>query len=489
MAVLGLQLVFSMVMASVLQKLTPHFSFGRWLLCGRLVRYLHPTDDELKTLAGTPKDVGKGRSKKNDHRRGAPQKYEPFTVPRNLDIQLDTAVVSDIDVMSLHYYTEYQWLVDFSLCSAFIYILTEIYYAILQPDQEFNLSVCWCIMVTLFSLKILYSLTAMYFRTDDSGERMLCITFGFFFLVAAMGVLIVDEDRLEFGLNPAYKNFSGSATEFMKSQGIVSRGPISQIVFKIIIACCCAILGAFLTFPGLRYAKTHSDALKYSKESPFKLMLLHLNFIMPLLIVLLWVKPIARDFFTEMKHRSMDRPLLTPEVFETTRMLIIIAFCLLRITLLSAHLQSHLNIAYERITNLKKESGRISNIDLQRMVTRVFYYLCVVALQYVVPVVLLLFCVFLMKTLGDLSWDSFLDIDWSLKTPINSSSGPSVSTTPDTDGTSNAAVHIALALSDLRKVFTPLFFRGVMAFFCWWLCLVNFTTSSFGLIYYSYFTN
>ena len=52
MAVLGVQLVFSMITASILSKLSGHYSFGRWVLCSRLARYLHPSDEELRKLAG-----------------------------------------------------------------------------------------------------------------------------------------------------------------------------------------------------------------------------------------------------------------------------------------------------------------------------------------------------------------------------------------------------------------------------------------------------
>lgn len=46
-------MVITLVMVSVIQKLSPHFSLAKWLLCSTgLTRYLHPTDNELKTLAG-----------------------------------------------------------------------------------------------------------------------------------------------------------------------------------------------------------------------------------------------------------------------------------------------------------------------------------------------------------------------------------------------------------------------------------------------------
>lgn len=52
-ALLGAQLVMTLVMVSVIQKLSPHYSLAKWILCSTgLIRYLHPTDNELKSLAG-----------------------------------------------------------------------------------------------------------------------------------------------------------------------------------------------------------------------------------------------------------------------------------------------------------------------------------------------------------------------------------------------------------------------------------------------------
>lgn len=53
-ALLGAQLVMTLIMVSVIQKLSPHYSLAKWILCSTgLIRFLHPTDNELKTLAGT----------------------------------------------------------------------------------------------------------------------------------------------------------------------------------------------------------------------------------------------------------------------------------------------------------------------------------------------------------------------------------------------------------------------------------------------------
>lgn len=54
--------------------------------------------------------------------------------------------------------------------------------------------------------KILFSLTAHYFKLEEGGERSLCITFAFFFFVKAMAILIVTENYLEFGLETGTPN-------------------------------------------------------------------------------------------------------------------------------------------------------------------------------------------------------------------------------------------------------------------------------------------
>ena len=68
-----------------------------------------------------------------------------------------------------------------------------------------------------------------------------------------------------------------------------------------------------------------------------------------------------------------------------------------------------------QVAELKQEAGKISNLELQRKVVRVFYYLCVVTLQYTAPMILILYLSFLYKTLGGGSWSGAGD---SVKTSV-----------------------------------------------------------------------
>ena len=61
MGLLGVQFVITLVVALFLQKLSPYYSFARWIMCGRLYRYLHPSNEKLRMIAGKPvTSSGKG---------------------------------------------------------------------------------------------------------------------------------------------------------------------------------------------------------------------------------------------------------------------------------------------------------------------------------------------------------------------------------------------------------------------------------------------
>nr|XP_054411707.1 transmembrane protein 161B isoform X5 [Pongo abelii] len=398
--VIGIQLVVTMVMASVMQKIIPHYSLARWLLCnGSLRWYQHPTEEELRILAGKQQ---KGKTKK-DRKYNGHIESKPLTIPKDIDLHLETKSVTEVDTLALHYFPEYQWLVDFTVAATVVYLVTEVYYSFMKPTQEMNISLVWCLLVLSFAIKVLFSLTTHYFKVEDGGERSVCVTFGFFFFVKAMAVLIVTENYLEFGLETGFTNFSDSAMKFLEKQGLESQSPVSKLTFKFFLAIFCSLIGAFLTFPGLRLAQMHLDALNLATEKITQT-LLHINFLAPLFMVLLWVKPITKDYIMNPPLGKESIPLMTEATFDTLRLWLIILLCALRLAMMRSHLQAYLNLAQKCVDQMKKEAGRISTVELQKMVARVFYYLCVIALQYVAPLVMLLHTTLLLKTLGNHSW-------------------------------------------------------------------------------------
>ncbi len=62
-------------------------------------------------------------------------------------------------------------------------------------------------------------MTIEYFKGKESiGERSTIIVSAFSYLVLVMIVLIIDESKLETGLDAAYSNFSSGAINFLRGQ-------------------------------------------------------------------------------------------------------------------------------------------------------------------------------------------------------------------------------------------------------------------------------
>jgi hypothetical protein len=257
-----------------------------------LVRYLHPTDEQLREIVGLPKNTSKtNRNRKENRDKDKDENINTFNVPRNISLTLEAEPLQVLDLIQLPYYAELQWLIDFGVYALIIYTLTEFYYYLVPNSSEYNLSLVWCSLVIAFSLyelmnillyfinyfifaffysrKILFSITSLYFRGGDEaiGERSMCIVSGCLFFLTAMIVLIADENFLEFGLIPAYKSFNESAIQLLEAHGMADNasGPTSLLMFKFWLAIWCGLVGAFFTFPGLRLAKMHLDAIVYAQ--------------------------------------------------------------------------------------------------------------------------------------------------------------------------------------------------------------------------------
>lgn len=382
-----------------------------------------------------------------------------------------------------------------------VYSMTEIYIFLCpsQAAQEVNLSMVWCILVAGFAYKLLMSLTGLYFEGEEAqGERSLVIVMAAAYLFFAMMILIVHEDTLETGLDEAYASFNHSAAAFLAGNtGLDSSGPASKLVLKFCIAVWCSSIGAIFTFPGLRMARMQWDALKYT-ENGAKKVLLHAAFISPLLLTTLWVKPLSRDYLTNRIYRGMSEPLLSSDQFETMRIYCVMAVIVFRLVMMPNYLQSYLNLAYHKMEEMKLEAGKISNIDLQKSLSRVFYYLCVVTLQYVAPMILILYLTLMYKTMGGGSWSS-VSVSPSAETvESHLSFEPRISGEEHHSHESKKAEEIeeavqiitgqfSLAWQSLKHVFTASVFRGILGFSTWWCCLTWFVSSAIGISYYSYF--
>lgn len=225
-------------------------------------------NNEKQEKGARSKSRKRGKSKgKQDH--AAEVADDSFKIAKNINFTLELDRVKTNDLMQLHYYPEYQWLMDFGFCALLVYIFTEMYYYFLPNQNEFNLSLVWCALVAAFTLKALTSLTALYFRGGDEamGERSVCLTSTCIFFLISMMVLITSENFLEFGLDEAYSTFNSTAHSYLQAHGLSypASGPASMLMFKLSLAVWSGFIGGLYTFPGLRFAQMHRDALRYAE--------------------------------------------------------------------------------------------------------------------------------------------------------------------------------------------------------------------------------
>ncbi|XP_022693297.1 transmembrane protein 161B-like [Varroa jacobsoni] len=456
MALFGTQIVISMIMACVLQKLSFSFSFARWLLGKKLFAYLPPSIQELQDAEGI-----KEESKKHKKKGSSPD----YKISKNVNVALEHIPVTADDLSALQFYPEYQWLLDFMAYTTLLYGITEVYLFMRPNLDEVNMSVLWCLLVVIFVVRTLLSLAKIYFRSEEtSAERSMCLVCGLTYLLIAMLILIVDEKWLEFGLRDAYDSFKTSVTKFSEEISLETAGPTSELIFKLSLAAWAGVVGALLVFPGIRFAQMHRDLLASDVIGPPGKMLVHLNFVFPLFVLMMWVTPVAREYFTQRIFSGMSGPVMTPDQFEISRIMTIIIACVLRLWLFNRYMQAYMNVAQKKIRNLQKEAGRIQISEFRKTISSVFNYSCVVALQYVAPAVLLLFSVLLLKTLGDYSWAGL----------------PGETILP------KSSVPLPFSLHRLKEVFTPALFRGVFNFATWWISASIFFNSIIGYAFYSY---
>ncbi|NXA43173.1 T161A protein, partial [Eudromia elegans] len=497
-AAMGVQVVLSLLAASVMQKLAPHCSFARWLLCnGSLHRYKHPSDEELCALAGKQRPKGK-----RDRRADGAADEKPLSVPRDIDLRLDTCPITAVDALVLRYFLEYQWFVDFALYATVVYGFTEGYYCLADPRKETNIGVLWCLLTVVFSVKIFFTVMRHYFRSEEGGERSVCLSFAFFFLLLAMVALVVREDYLEFGLepggcpgapaagteegSPGLRRFApaglasvcSSLESALRPRGWDWMLPLAKLGFKVALVALCSFLGACLTFPGLRLAQTHLDALRDAAHEPLAQVLLHVGFLAPVVIVVMWIKPLCRDFVLHAPMGKQTVQLMSDGAYNTARLWTVVALCLLRVALARRHLQAYLGLAARWAAGLRRQAGRIPALEIQRKITRIYCYVPVVSLQYLGPLPAAPAsdgagpCV----PAGNYSWGLYPE--------------PSVAAVPRPvrrDGAGEdvqaAAEQISAALGALG---TPLFLRGLFAFLTWWVAACQVVTSLFGLYFHQY---
>ncbi|NXR52122.1 T161A protein, partial [Hippolais icterina] len=349
--------------------------------------------------------------------------------------------------------------------------------------------------------KVFFMVMRHYFRSEEGGERSVCLTFAFLFLLLAMVALVVREEYLEFGLEPGLAAVADNLEPILKPRGWEWTLPLAKLAFKLGLVALSSFLGALLTFPGLRLAQTHLDALRMAEDKP----LTHVPcdppnvpcdtqcpqmspntppmspVTLPMTPVTLPMTPVTPDvpqYPPAMSPMSPRCRSLSSRSFDTLRLWLLVALSLLRLLGTRHHLQAYLGLAPRWARGIRREAGRIPARDIQRKISRIYCYVSVVSLQYLGPIILSLNCTLLLKTLGQHSWGLY---------PESPAVSPAAPVSPPRPGGDEDVQEVVQELSGLLGcIFTPLLFRGLFSFLTWWVAACQVVTSLFGLYFHRY---
>ena len=456
MGVLGVQVVVTMIVASFLHKLSPYYSFGRWLAVSDMRRYVPPRDSQLLAHVSGPVAASGGRGGKkrltNCHSDDKP--LDPnLTVPKSSVIKLTSTPIIPPDLHSIHYYHEFRWLLDLAVATLTVYISTCVYYSVRATAvvTEYNLSVVWLIFLLLFSLSLLFSLTTVYFDEQLSRERSLIIVFTTLFFVCALGILLIDEDTLQFRLIESHSNITHCVGKLLRAyvSDLDNFVLLPVWAFKILLAIVASFVSAMLVFPSFRYSELQFNVVTVTKSVVTR-GVVRLCYLMPLFCLGLWIKPFTKDLFSEMDTISV----LGQDVYhETFRHWSVLFYCALKTALFKLHLQSYLELASLRVEDLRKESGRITIREIRKKVSTIFSFYGGISLQYMAPVLVVLPLSILMHVSSPYQRE--------ILTPEQL----------DVDPSSNVFRSSGFGME---------MFHGCVSFLCWWACFTVFIASGFG---------
>lgn len=555
MAVFGPQLIYTVIMFVMLSKLGKYYSIGRYIMCTKLTRFLSPNSEDIKKSVrnfykSTKKD------KKLNHLFEISKEKEEFNIPEGAEVEVACAPVQSTELFYIKYSDDLQSFIDISFIALFIYATTEVYVAFVQPTDEINLSVVWCGMALFYGLLNLTTIAYNYIWTE---EGVLLYIFAAFSFMCSMIFQLADTKFLDFNLKSAFHNVTTNTLDLLHAhivslnrsnevetdKAVSGGGGVSteeyiftqlktystnDILFTCFIATISGFLGAILFFPSFRLARLHFLCLKSSGESKAMKIVYYLNFLMPLVVSLCWLKsgstprliPSSNSTANQTEEEKATAQFLAAIVVETTenvvnatnasvlvqanqavknfiynfilannlKVYLIASVFTIRLVLYRKYAQAYLNTALDLASDLRQSATRITNTKYMSTISSIYQYYGVVASQYLIPLFCLLFLSLLLKTLGDYSWcgDSIICNDFVTATGayISSFKGTYRSSPSLLKNFESSNFNMTRSHNVLNEIFSPYVLRSVIGYFTFWMSSIWFMISCFGLMYYQY---
>ncbi|GMR53529.1 hypothetical protein PMAYCL1PPCAC_23724, partial [Pristionchus mayeri] len=388
-AILGFHVVVSLIVLTVLSKIGSRLSLLRPLV-SKLVRYIAPSNDELRALLPPSAD---NKSTKQRRKRKEEEDANGFNISRQLPFTLKKGLVRIEELEKFPLYSSIHWLCLFAPACVVVVALSEFFLYWNPKSTDINTSIIWLIVGVAFCLQILARLTALLLSSNDEKSLLFSLSILIFF---GLFVFTVFVDRLfDISLLDAYTHLRRVAGQMANEEVVIK--PESPLLLYLSLVMMFTTIGCSLIFPSFRFATMFQGA--YSNAGPIGKIILPSLIILPLFTILTFTHPF-RLYMTAGRRVWMTRGEL-----EGARVLLCLAWCLMRVLLCTPFLQVHLDLAYDKVAVLQKQSGKIKNVELQSLILQYYSYLCPAIAQYLTPTALVLFLSLLLKvTTGIAFW-------------------------------------------------------------------------------------
>ncbi|UMM15315.1 hypothetical protein L5515_002784 [Caenorhabditis briggsae] len=458
MAILGFHVVICLIAVTIITKLVRRANFIDVFITNGLYRFLAPSNQELKALLPPAKEK---LNQRNRRKKREDEAVEGFSIPKSSPFQLSLYPVNVADLVQFEMYTQLHWMCLCIPVSLLVYTLSEIYNFVMPENKDFNVSIIFMLVVIMFVLQVLMTLSSYLVSSVDERGFMISIGavyFLFAFIFAMNSHRIFDIQMLE-----AYDKLSTNIADFVESSGLFDNStanirdyrPTNPLMMYISLSVFFSMLSAMLVFPNFRCAMMYLKALEI--DGRIRRAVDHVAFLLPAFILASFSKPLV--------HQLVEGPrkIVTIEQLDIIRIYLLLFWVFTKFITRVSHLQAHLNLAYDKVAEMRAESGKVKNYTIQAMIYRYYRYLCCAAIQYFGPAILALLFALILKTTGNLSW---------LGAPR---------------GIENAELNTLALTGPIRFVFDTTICRAFFSFLLVVTLLINFSLQLLGVVYHSYF--
>jgi len=223
---------------------------------------------------------------------------------------------------------------------------------------------------------------------------------------------------------------------------------ISLSLGKGFVALVAGALSSIIAFPSFRLGVRHLAVLNSVGRYEIKT-IYNMNFLLPVLAVIMWIRPLSRDFFTS--WHSPGGRLITEDQFEAGRMYLMLLICFFRLLALRSYAQTHLDVGLVYAEQLLYSKKAEAQKQAQTGIYIVYLSLCTTVVEIIAPILALLGLTLILLFRGD----------WTF-------------------GMCQYFGYNEVAFLNLLP---PSFVRHIFSFYCWWFLL--FGEICFGLGLYS----